>query len=84
MFATMGKIAGFLYVISEPLPIGDLQELKGTDQSHWETTRELKIEFLSDVPLVRSEMLTESDIAALSKKHSGTGYWSSKREEQGS
>ena len=77
-----GKIVGNLYVISEPLSIGDLQELKGTDQSHWETTRELTITFLSDVPLVHSDMLTEPEIAALSKKHRGTGYWSTKNQDQ--
>lgn len=77
-----GKIDGYLYVISDPLSIGDLRELKGTDQSHWETTRELKITFFSDVPLVDSEMLTDSEIAALSKKHSGSGYWSTNKEDQ--
>ncbi len=77
-----GKIDGYLYVVSEPLSIGDLRELEGTDQSHWETIRELKIKFVSDVPLIDSEMLSESEIAALSKKHSGSGYWSTKKEDQ--
>lgn len=77
-----GKIDGYLYVISEPLSIGDLRELSGTDQSHWETIRELKIKFVSDVPLLDSEMLSEPEIAALLKKHSGPGYWSTKNEDQ--
>ena len=72
-----GNIAGYLYVVSEPLSTGDLRELEGTDQSHWETTRKLKIKYVSDVPLVDSEMLTDPEIAELSKKHRGTGYWSS-------
>ena len=79
-----GKIVGYLYVVSEPLSTGDLRELKGTDQSHWETTRNLKIKYVSDVPLVDSEMLTDPEIAELSKKHRGTGYWSTKKEDQGS
>ena len=72
-----GKIPGYLYVVSEPLSNGDLRELEGTDQSHWETARTLKIRFVSDVPLVDSEMLTETEIAELAKKHRGPGYWSS-------
>lgn len=77
-----GKINGFLYVISEPVSNEDLRELKGTDQSHWETARKLRIQYVSDVPLVDSEMLTDSEIAALSKKYSGSGYWSTKKEDQ--
>ena len=72
-----GKTAGFLYVVSEPLSNGDLRELEGTDQSHWETTRTLKVRFVTEVPLVDAEMLTETEIAELAKKHRGPGYWSS-------
>ena len=77
-----GKINGYLYVISEPLSNEDLRELEGTDQSHWETTRELEIKLVSDVPLLDSELLTEPELAALSKRHSGSGYWSTKNEDQ--
>lgn len=77
-----GKVDGYLYVISERISNEELRELKGTDQSHWETTRELKIKFVSDVPLMDSELLTEPELAALSTKHSGSGYWSTKKEDQ--
>ena len=34
-----GKVAGFLYVVAETLADQDLEELPGTDQTHWKTTR---------------------------------------------
>ena len=71
-----GKIAGFLYVVAESLEDQDLEELPGTDQTHWKTMRVLKVELIEEVPLVDAEMLSETESAALAQRYPGTGYWS--------
>ena len=76
-----GKVAGFLYVVAEPLADQDLEELPGTDQTHWKTTRVLKVRLVGEVPLVDAEMLSDAESAALAKIYPGTGFWSTGRED---
>ncbi len=49
-----GKVAGFLYVVAEPLADQDLEELPGTEKTHWKTTRVLKVRLVGEVPLVET------------------------------
>ncbi len=76
-----GKVPGFLYVVAEPLADQDLEELPGTDQTHWQTTRVLKVRLVEKVPLVETEMLSEAESAEFSKNYPGTGFWSTRRED---
>ena len=76
-----GRIAGFLYVVAESLADKDLEELAGTEQTHWETKRVLKVRLVAKVPLVESEMLSDAESAEFSKNYSGTGFWSTCRED---
>ena len=77
-----GKVAGFLYVVAEPLADQDLEELPGTDQTHWKTTRALKVHLVDEVPLVETEMLSDAESAAMAKVHPGTGFWSTGQEDE--
>lgn len=74
-----GKIAGLLYVVAESLEAPDLEELPGTDQTHWKTMRVLKVQLIEEVLLVDAEMLSDAESAALAERFAGTGYW--RREE---
>ena len=74
-----GKVAGFLYVVAEHLPDQDLEELEGTEKTHWKTTRVLKVRLVGEVPLVETEMLSDAESAALAKDYPGTGFWSTCR-----
>lgn len=76
-----GRVAGFLYVVAEPLADQDLEEFAGTERTHWETKRVLEVELVEEVPLVESEMLTDAESAEFSKNYSGTGFWSTCRED---
>ena len=76
-----GKVAGFLYVVAETLSEQDLEELPGTDRTHWKTTRVLKVHLVDEVPLVETEMLSDEESAAMAKVHPGTGFWSTGRED---
>ncbi len=69
-----GKVAGFLYVVAEHLPDQDLEELEGTEKTHWKTTRVLKVRLVGEVPLVETEMLSDAESAALAKDYPGTGF----------
>ena len=68
-----GKVAGFLYVVAEPLADQDLEELPGTEQTHWKTSRVLKVQLVEEVPLVESEMLSDAESAEFAKNYPGTG-----------
>ena len=74
-------MAGFLYVVAEPLADQDLEELPGTDRTHWKTTRVLKMQLFEEVPLVDTEMLSDAESAALAESNPGTGFWSTCRED---
>ena len=74
-----GKVDGFLYVVAETLSEQDLEELPGTDRTHWKTTRVLKMQLFEEVPLVDTEMLSDAESAELSKDYPGTGFWSTCR-----
>ena len=76
-----GKVAGFLYVVAEPLVDQDLEELPGTEKTHWQTARVLKVRLVEEVPLVETEMLSDAESAALAKSNPGTGFWSTRRED---
>ena len=76
-----GKVAGFLYVVAEPLADQDLEELPGTDQTHWKTTRVLKVRLVGEVPPVDAEMLSDAESAAFENRHRGTGFWSMGQED---
>ena len=68
-----GKIAGFLYVVAEPLTDQDLEELPGADQTHWKIKRVLEVQLVEEVPLVETEMLSDAESATLAKSQSGNG-----------
>ena len=74
-----GKVAGFLYVVAEPLVDQDLEELPGTEKTHWQTARVLKVRLVEEVPLVETEMLSDEESAATGKGLSGNGLWSTCR-----
>ena len=64
-----GKVAGFLYVVAETLADQDLEELPGTNRTHWKTTRVLKMRLVEEVPLVDTEMLSDAESVALAKSN---------------
>lgn len=70
-----GKVPGFLYVVDQSLEAADLEELPGTDQTHWKTMRVLKVQLIHEVPLVDAEMMSDSERVALAERYPGTGYW---------
>ena len=76
-----GRVAGFLYVVAEPLADQDLEELAGTEQTHWETKRVLEVELVEEVPLDESETLSDEESADMAKDHPGNGFWSTRRED---
>ncbi len=76
-----GKVAGFLYIVAEPLADQDLEELPGTEKTHWKTTRVVKVRLVGEVPLVETVMLSDAESAALAKSNPGTGFWSTRRED---
>ena len=74
-----GKIPGFLYVVAEPLDDQDLEERPGTDHTHWKTMRVLKVQLVEEVPLVDTEMLSDTESADLAERYPGTGYRSTRQ-----
>ena len=74
-----GKVASFLYIVAEPLVDQDLEELPGTEKTHWQAARVLKVRLVEEVPLVETEMLSEAESAASAKDYPGTGFWSTCR-----
>ena len=76
-----GKVAGFLYVVAEPLVDQDLEELPGTEKTHWQTARVLKVRLVEEVPLVETEMLSDEESAELARVYPGTFFRSTRRED---
>lgn len=73
-----GKLPGYLYVIAEKVQDQDLTLLPNTDNTHWQTNREIKVELLEDVPILKDELITDEELKELQRMHPGTGYRSSK------
>jgi len=77
-----GTLPGYLYIVAEDVRDQDLTLLPGTDDTHWQTRRELRIEWVEDVPILEAELLTEQELEDLQRMYpgagSGTGYWSSR------
>lgn len=61
-----GEVPGFLYVLANVTP-GDVQEMPGTDSTHWVIQRDLGVEFLAELPVTEPPLLTEEEIAQLRK-----------------
>ena len=76
-----GKVAGFLYVVAEPLVDQDLEELPGTEKTHWQAARVLKVRLVEEVPLVETEMLSDEESAELARVYPGTFFRSTRRED---
>ena len=74
-----GKVAGFLYVVAEPLVDQDLEELPGTEKTHWQTARVLKVRLVEEVPLVETEMLSDEESAELARVYPETFFRSTRR-----
>ena len=66
-----GKLQGFLYVISGNVAPGDILEMPGTDSTHWVIQRDMEVELLGELPVSNPPLLTEEEIAKLSKDRPG-------------
>lgn len=75
-----GTLPGYLYIIAEEINERDLTLLPNTDETHWQTNRDLKVELVENVPVLDAELITEQEIEELRRKYPGfeTGYRSSK------
>ena len=66
-----GELPGFLYVISEVAMPGDVLEMPGTDSTHWVIQRDMEVELLGELPISDPPLLTEEELAELSKDPPG-------------
>ena len=62
-----GRVPGFLYTIAEPVGTSDVTYLRDTAQSHWQTSRDLRLQFVAKLPVDDPPQLNEEEIAALWK-----------------
>lgn len=77
-----GILPGYLYIVAEDARDQDLTILPGTDGTHWETNRELRVELVADVPILETELITEQESEELRRElGTGTGYKSYRTEE---
>jgi len=60
-----GRLRGYLYTVSEPVRPEDLCYLRDTAQTHWQTTRDLKLRLVSELAVDDPPQLNEEEIAAL-------------------
>lgn len=67
-----GSLPGYLYIVAEDLQKQDLALLPGTDNTHWQINRELRVELVEHVPIIEAELLTEQAVEGISP-----GFWSS-------
>jgi hypothetical protein len=72
-----GKLPGYLYIVAEDVQDKDLTLLPDTDETHWQTGRNLKVEMVADVPVIKDELLTKQELEELQVKYPGEGYRSS-------
>ena len=70
-----GKLLGYLYLISEIIEDDDLEELSGTDKTHWKTIRDLKVELITEVPILKEELVPIELEEKLKSKYKGIGFW---------
>ena len=62
-----GTVPGLLYVVSEEAGAEDLTCLPGTDQTHWQTQRDLQVRLVAELPVDDPPQLSEEEIAELRK-----------------
>ncbi len=60
-----GTQPGVLYAIDEGITAADLEILPGTADTHWQTTRDLRLRRLEQVPITDPPQLTEPEIAQM-------------------
>ncbi len=69
-----GRQPGYLYVIAEPVRPGDVTPHPRSTMApgdEWITTRELRVRFLGSTVPRPEELLTEAEIAGLSRQKGG-------------
>lgn len=62
-----GTLPGFLYVISEDVAAYDIIELPGTAGTHWVIQRDLRVDFVAELPITDPPLLSDEEIECLKK-----------------
>ena len=62
-----GQLIGFLYVVSDTFCPDDVSYLRNTEQTHWQTQRDLRIRRVAQLPVDDPQQLAEEEIAELRK-----------------
>ncbi|MBN1516110.1 hypothetical protein JXA32_06040 [Candidatus Sumerlaeota bacterium] len=71
-----GRLPGFLYLVDEPVSTDDVEYLKNTAQTHWQTQRDLRLRLVAELPLDDPPQLSEEEITELRNQapEGGTGF----------
>jgi len=64
-----GRMPGFLYLVDEPIGPNDVTYLRDTAQTHWQSTRDLRVRCVAELPFDDPPQLSAEEIAALRKDH---------------
>ena len=68
-----GELPGFLYVVSEEVCEGDVVELSGTKQTHWEIRRDFRVRLVCPLPVSDPERLVGEALRHAQETHSELG-----------
>jgi hypothetical protein len=68
-----GTEPGFLYVVAEDLAPADLVPLPGTDETHWEIQRHVRVALVQELPVSDPPQLTDEETAALRREQALAG-----------
>ena len=75
-----GSLPGYLYVIAERVRPADVEEMPGTDSTHWKTRRELRVRVGAELAVSDPPLLAEDEAAGMRRTHPqlgrGGGYYS--------
>ena len=62
-----GQLPGFLYKVAERISAEDVTYLRDTAQTHWQTSRDLRIELVAELPVTDPPLLTAAEVAEMRK-----------------
>ena len=64
-----GIVPGYLYRVSVTDPGDALKVLPNTDETHWDTQRDLAVELVAEVPANEPRQLADSEVSDLRGPH---------------
>ena len=62
-----GRLPGFLYAVDEPVGPEDVTYLRDTGQTHWQTSRDLRLRLVAALLIDDPPQLSEAEITELRK-----------------